>query len=168
MHISSTLTFNELCQSPSLEEWLDSNRYYMRICISQDEEMIQLGALLYSNIFMYRDDLKCAIQQHPLWVFPPDQKPPIFDINIGEFNAPNKCVKMLFVLGERSHQEVITNIFKTLYNGAPKEYPNGAMMVFLPLTDGSLYSLEYRTKIIFNHEKFIGDEATICVEIYLL
>lgn len=162
-HISSSLTFDELSQSHALDEWLDSNRYYMRLCTSQDEEMIQLGALLYSNIFMYREDLKHAIQQHPLWNFSPDSKPPVFDINIGEFNAPNKRVKMLFVSGERSHQETLINIFKTMYDGAPKEYPNGAMMVFLPLTDGSQYSPEYRTKIVFNHEKFIGDEAAICI-----
>lgn len=44
-HISSDLTFDELKAKPLVEEWLDSYHYYMKICPSQAEEMVQIGVL---------------------------------------------------------------------------------------------------------------------------
>jgi hypothetical protein len=37
------------------------------------------------------------------------------------------------------------------------------MMVFLPLTEGSLYTPEERHRFIFNHESFLGNEAALCI-----
>lgn len=66
-HVSSDLSFQELQCLPSVEEWLDSYRYYLRIHPSQNEEMIQTGALCYSSVFIFCDQLKQAISSHPLF-----------------------------------------------------------------------------------------------------
>jgi hypothetical protein len=42
-------------------------------------------------------------------------------------------------------------------------YPNASMMLFIPLNKGTHYSTDYRSKILYNHEKFIGDEAAMCL-----
>lgn len=67
LHISSTLSFNELTSIPSIVEWLDTYNYFIKLCPSQTEEMTQIDALCYSKVFIYREDLKSAILSHPLW-----------------------------------------------------------------------------------------------------
>jgi hypothetical protein len=52
---------------------------------------------------------------------------------------------------------------KELYDREPKQYPQGSMMLFIPLTEWTHYSPEYRAKILFNHDKFNGDEAAVCI-----
>jgi hypothetical protein len=64
---------------------------------------------------------------------------------------------MLFVSAEKSKQERLIDFFKTLYDDEPKQYPQGSMMLFIPLTESSHYLAEYRSKIMFNHDKFNGD-----------
>jgi hypothetical protein len=49
------------------------------------------------------------------------------------------------------------------YDGTKKEYPNGAMMIFIPLHDGISLSTTQRDKVIFNHESFIGSEEAMCI-----
>jgi hypothetical protein len=66
--------------------------------------------------------------------------PPVFDIYLGDFLASNKKENMLFVSGEKSKKEELTNFFKTLYDGSSKEYLNGSMMLFIPLTEGTYSS----------------------------
>jgi hypothetical protein len=65
LHISSQLPFSEIILLPKVQEWLDSNNYFIKLCPSQEEEMIPLGALCYRNVLMHREDLKEAIYQHP-------------------------------------------------------------------------------------------------------
>lgn len=146
-----------------MEEWLDFHCYSLKLCPSQAEEMVLVGALCFSNLFMHREDLKCSIMHHPLWqqTFPEDML--IFDIYVSDFLANQKKTKMLFVSAERSKQEIIIDFFKILYDGEPKQYPQGSMMLFIPLTESSHYSMEYRSKIMFNHDKFNGDEAAVCI-----
>jgi hypothetical protein len=36
------LLFDELSRLPLVEEWLDSYRYFLKICPSQSEEMLQM------------------------------------------------------------------------------------------------------------------------------
>ncbi len=47
---------------------------------------------------------------------------------------------MLFITGEISRQNEIAAYFHNLYDGTPKEYPNGTMMLFIPLNKGTIYS----------------------------
>jgi len=37
------------------------------------------------------------------------------------------------------------------------------MILFIPLTESTHYSPEYRTKILFNQDKFNGEEAAVCI-----
>jgi hypothetical protein len=51
--------------------------------------------------------------------------PPMFDIYVSELNAP----------GKKSKQEEVTNLFKNSYDGTNKSYPNGSMMLFIPIAN---------------------------------
>jgi hypothetical protein len=92
-HISSTLTFDQIRSLPSIDEWLDTYNYYIKLCPSQNEEMTQIRALCYSSIFMYREDLMEAILSHPLWTPTDPSKPPIFDLFISDFISNGKKEK---------------------------------------------------------------------------
>jgi hypothetical protein len=125
--------------------------------------MIQISSLCYGSIFMFHDDLKQAIISHPQWTPSDPKSPPIFDIYVGVFNTPDKKTKMLFVSAKRSKQEEVSNLFESIYNGTKKSYPNGAIMLFLPLSEISNSSSDLCKKIVFNHDKIIGDETLFCL-----
>lgn len=163
IHLNTSLTYEQIKDTPEVAEWLENHRYYLKLCPSQNEEMIQIGALCYSNIFMYREDLETTIQEHPTWNTNNDPNPPVFDIQMGDFMGNNKKTRMLMLSTEKSKQEQVSSFFKNLYDGTPKEYPNGTMMVYIPIADGVHYTPEHRNKIIFNHEKFLGEEAAIAI-----
>jgi hypothetical protein len=71
--------------------------------------------------------------------------------------------KMLFISAKKSKVPQLTLFFKSLYDGKPKSYPNGTMMVFIPLNDGTLSSAEYHSKILYNHEQFLGDQMALSI-----
>jgi hypothetical protein len=144
-------------------KWLDVHWYHMKLCPSQSEEMTPLVALCYSNILMHRDDLKQAILQHPLWRPEDPENQPIFDLYIGDFLAANKKTKMLFISAERWKVPQLTALFKSIYDGKPKAYPNGSMMVFIPFSEGTHSSAKYHAKILFNNENFVGDQMAISI-----
>jgi len=70
---------------------------------------------------------------------------------------------MLFVSAERSKQDMIVEFFKQVYDGSPKVYPNGSMMIFTPLKDGTSMSTEYLLKILFNHKKFNSTQEVVSI-----
>jgi hypothetical protein len=160
-HICTALTFQDLTAHNSVAEWLDTYQYYVKLCPSQHEEMVQVGGLCYSNVLMHHEELKQVIMKHPIWNYPDPQ--PIFDVYVSNFIADNKKAKMLFVLAEKSQQDKVVEFFKQVYNGSPKAYPNGSMMIFIPLRDGTSMSTEYRSKILFNHDNFNGTQKAMCI-----
>jgi hypothetical protein len=110
---------------------------------------------------MHREELKQAIMKHESWANSGFSG--AFDIYISDFLAKGKKNKMLFISSEKSKYEEATVFFKSLYDGSPKAYPNGSMMLFIPLTNCASASSEYREKIIFKHNKYNGDEEAICI-----
>jgi len=66
---------------------------------------------------------------------------------------------MLFISAERSKQNELTTLYKTLYNGSSKLYPNCTKMLFISLTYDTLSSTPFWEKIYYNHEKCIGEET---------
>jgi len=120
--------------------------------------MTQIGTLCYSNIFMYHEDLKAAITNHPLWNPGDSNTMPIFDLYLSDFIAAGKKTKMIFVSAEQSKAKETPELFKTLY-----AYPNGYMMLFIPLLEGHLHLTEFRTKILFNHNQYIGEEGAFSI-----
>jgi hypothetical protein len=80
MCISSAMTLEELKQSPAIYEWLECNRYSIKPSPSNDEEMVQVGALCFGSEFIYREDLKEAICKPPSWVFPLASRPPVLHL----------------------------------------------------------------------------------------
>jgi hypothetical protein len=125
--------------------------------------MIQVGALCYSSVFLFRDDKKKAIMSHPLWQPEVTNPPPIFEIYVGDFNTAGKKSKMLFVSAEKSRKDEVITLIKSIYDGTKKSYPNGAMMLFIPTHDSATSSTELCKKIIFNHEKYLGNETLFCI-----
>jgi hypothetical protein len=122
-HISSELNLNALIRTPAIKEWLDSHHYFICPCPSQSEEIVKIGVLCYSSIFISREDLKHTIMDHPDWTPIHPESPPIFDIFIGELNTSSKKTKMLFVSSEKSKQEEVADIFKAIYDGTQKSIP---------------------------------------------
>jgi hypothetical protein len=123
----------------------------MKLCPSQTEEMIQIGAISYSNIIIYQEDLKQAIPAHPLWTPIDPNNPPIFNLYLSDFIASGKKTKMIFVSAEQSRFQEVSDIFKNIYDGTPKAYPNGCMMVFVPFANGNQESIALCQKILFSH-----------------
>jgi hypothetical protein len=72
-------------------------------------------------------------------------------------------MKMLFVLAEKSKVPQLTTLFKSMYDGKPKAYPNVSMRVFIPFSEGTHLSADYQAKIFFNHEHFLGEQMAISI-----
>jgi hypothetical protein len=78
-HMKSSLSFKDLFKHHLVEEWLDLHCYSLKLCPSQTKEMVPVGALCFSNLFMHRKELKRSILLHPSWNHA-DTDEPIFDI----------------------------------------------------------------------------------------
>ncbi len=163
MHILTNLSFEELSISSPIYEWLETNRYTMRECPSHEEEMIQIGALCFSSEYIYREDLKQAIEADAAWKFPQFEKPPALQLTRGEFRSSKKSKKMIFIHTEKSKQDEVAAIMAQIYDGTTKPYPNGNMMLFIPLQSNIQYDASYRQKVIYNHEQFIGEEMALAI-----
>jgi hypothetical protein len=145
---------------------MDSYRYYAHIFPSQMEEMVKIGALSYSSTFIFRDHLKQAIMTHPSWQQNlRDGTPLIFDLFVSDFLSPGKCTKTLFVSAEKTKQDEVSSLFKQIYDGTGKSYPNGYMLLYIPIQDIVTSTPEVRAKIAFNHEQYIGDEALLSIAV---
>jgi hypothetical protein len=93
---------------------------------------------------------------HSLWQQnSQDGTPLIFDLFISEFLSPGKCTMMLFVSAENSKQDEVSFIFKQIYDGIKKSYPNRYMLLYMPFQDITNSTPEFRTKIAFNHEQYL-------------
>jgi len=91
------------------------------------------------------------------------KNPPIFDLIISDFIASGKKAKMIFVSAEQSKALETIESFKSLYDGGPKAYPNGYMMLFIPLFEGQQPSNEFQMKVLFNHDQYTGEEAAFSI-----
>jgi hypothetical protein len=161
-HISSNLSLDELKSLPAIKEWLNTYHYFIWSCPSQREEMVQISTLCYRSRYMYCEDLKEAILTHPEWHPIYNNSPPIFDLYTADFNASGKKTKIIFVSTERSRQEEVSSLFKTIYNSTKNCYPNGSMMLFVPSTDLTS-SNDLCNNIFFNHTQYIGEETLISI-----
>ncbi len=162
MYISSAMTLEELKQSPAILEWLECNRYSIKPSPSNDEEMVQVGALCFGSECIYREDLKEAICKHSSWVFPLASRPPVLHLTKGDFKGPKKSTKMIFVCTERSRQLEVAGVLTNLYDGTTKEYPNRIMLIFFLLHDNIQHDSTYLQQIIYNHEKILrGRNSTV-------
>ncbi len=70
---------------------------------------------------------------------------------------------MLFVSAEKSKMDEVSTLLKTIYKGAPKSYPNGSMMLLIPIHEIQPSSTNLRTKTFFNHEKDIGNATLFSI-----
>ncbi len=163
IYIASQLSAEDLLISTPLYEWMETNRYTVKPCLSSEDEMVRIGALCFGSEYIYRDDLTQAIQQHPSWQFPQFETPPIIQLSRGEFRGPKKSIKMLFVQTERTKQHEVGKFFSQLYDGTSKQYPNGIMLLFIPLYDHIHHEPAYRQKVIYNHERYLGEEEALCI-----
>ena len=130
------LTLEELQTRLPLAEWLQTFQYSIALCKSHDEEMSLIGALCYGSLFLHRDSLLAGIQAHPKWVELNSSKvkPVIIDLIVKPFRSPGRSEDMIFVRPERSKKEEVQKFFLELYDGTPKKYPRGDMLLFIPVT----------------------------------
>jgi hypothetical protein len=154
---------DNLFQHNTLLEWLDGHRYYIKLSPSQHKEMIQIGALLFSSIYIYRADLKLSIINHPLWQPNDIDNPPIFELFTADLIASDKKSRMIFVSAKKTRTDEVAQLFRNIYDGKPKAYPNGAMMIFIPMNEDNQYTADYRKKLLFNHDNFIGQDDAITI-----
>jgi hypothetical protein len=142
IHISSAFPFQELFDHIPVAEWLDTYQYFVKKCPSQTEEMSLVGALCYGSSWIYREDLKIKILQHPVWkTFNSDpDRPIILDLIQRPFRGPKHSVPMIFVATECSTSDLVSEALQTLYDGTPKAYPRGDMLFFIPLKGNDLYT----------------------------
>ncbi len=61
----------------------------MKLCPTQNEEMVQIGKLCFGSIYIYREHLRIDIIQHASWNPNKDPNPPIFDLILSDFIGPN-------------------------------------------------------------------------------
>lgn len=162
IHIHTLYYFNDLCQLQVIMEWLDSYQYSLKLCKSQEEEMFIIGVLCYGSLFIYREDLLTHLIQHPTWqtLNANRPKPIIIDLVLQPFRGSNKSIDMIFVRAERSKKAEARQVIQEIYDGPPKAYPCGDILLFIPVTSKleEDYTPDQRDKFIFNHEKFLGEE----------
>jgi len=163
INIITNLSFEELDIAPPIYEWLETNRYTMRECPSHEEEMIQLGVFCFGSEYIYREDLKRALQEDPRWQFPTLETAPIIQLTRGEFRSQKKSKKMIFIHTEKSKQHEVAKTLSKMYDGTSKAYPNGIMLLFIPLHDNIQYDAAYRQKVVYNHEQYLGTEEGISI-----
>jgi hypothetical protein len=164
LHLNTMMSFTELMTQTPVAEWLDTYQYSARLCPSQTEEMFIIGALCYGSTWLFREDLKLHIQQHPVWnEITQNQETLLFDLILRRFRSTTKTTMMIFVTAERSKQETVREAFKTIYDGTSKAYPRGEMLLFIPIKHGESYDQDKRNKYIFNHETYLGDEDVIAI-----
>ncbi len=134
LHFSSILSFNDLFNHTAVAEWLDTYQYSVKKCPSQSEEMSLVGALCYGSTWIYREDLKQKIMQHPIWTtLHPDQESPIIvDLIQRPFRSSEKSIPMIFVTSERSKMDLVRAALSNIYDGTAKAYPRGDMLFFIP------------------------------------
>jgi len=70
---------------------------------------------------------------------------------------------MIFIHTEKSKQHEVTQVLTNIYDGTSKKYPNGNMMLFIPMHDNIKYDSHYRQKVIYIHEQYLGDEVAISI-----
>jgi hypothetical protein len=51
-----------------------------------------------------------------------------------------------------------------IYDGKPKAYPNGAMMLFVPMHEDANYCTGCHKKLMFNHDSFLGKEDAVTIK----
>jgi hypothetical protein len=71
---------------------------------------------------------------------------------------------MIFVCAEKSKQVEVGAVLSNLYDGMSKDYPNGIMLLYIPLNDNIMYDPSYRRKVMFNHDNYIGNKAALCIQ----
>jgi hypothetical protein len=97
IHLSSILSFQELFDQIPVVEWLDTYQYSVKKCPSQSEEMSLVGALCYGSTWLYREDLKLKILQHPVWntINPDKEHTIIIDLIQHPIRGPKKSIPMI-------------------------------------------------------------------------
>jgi len=162
IHLGTNLLLSDFETKLPLAEWLQTYQYSVVLCKSQDEEMSIVGALCYGSLFLNRDSLLDSIVDHPSWLALNNdrEKPIIIDLIIKPFRSPSKSSDMIFVRAERSKKILVQEFLLGLYDGTPKKYPRGDMLFFIPVTSklNDDYTDEQRTKYLFNHLTYLGDE----------
>jgi len=93
MNILTDLDFEDLAIAPPIYEWLESNRYTMKECPSQDEEMVQIGAFCFSSEFIYRETSRRLWRETQHGIFLTLRKSQSYNLQEGSSALPRKVAR---------------------------------------------------------------------------
>jgi len=79
---------------------------------------------------------------HSLWHPDDMNNPPIFDIFPSKFISPAKCTKILFVSAEKSRQDEVSTLMKTIFQWNSKSIPKWLhVVIYTSSRNHSFYSI---------------------------
>jgi hypothetical protein len=70
---------------------------------------------------------------------------------------------MIFVTSEWSKMDLVQEALSNMYDGTSKAYPRGDMLLFFPIKGNDPSTPEQRSKFVYNHETYLGEEDVIAL-----
>lgn len=152
-HLSTTLSFDELCAHPKVLDWMHSHGYHLVLNDCQSSDMIKIGFLARVHQFTWRDDLRSMIKDSFEWRENPFQ----FRLFFGSISSNRKgtSAPVLMVEVERENVALGLDFFCNQFDGDNALSPCGIQYVFFTLYQNTLLDDE-RIKIIHDINHHIG------------
>jgi hypothetical protein len=143
-----------------LSNWCKNGNHRISYLQCQSDETIQLGFLIRSSVTIYRDDLKTAIMQHPLWAQSGSFE---FGLTIRLLHSPKLSVPTLCIETTKPHAAQAAEFFTTIYDGEYDELPLGINLLFFS-TYNCAASNNDRSTLAQEQERFLTSERTITIK----
>jgi hypothetical protein len=153
LHIATTLSFEEVCNHPTITNWMTLNGYYLILSDCQSSDMVKIGFLSRIRPFTWREDLRTTIKDTLEWRENPFQ----FRMFYGSLscNKKSKTAPVLLVEVERGNISAGLAFFCNMFDGENLLSPCGIPYLFLTLYQNTLTDKE-REKIIDDINHHVG------------
>jgi hypothetical protein len=152
-HLSSSMTFDELCSHQKIYEWLHAHGYYLVLSECQSSDMLKIGFLTRVRPFTWREDLRDMIKNSLEWRENPFQ----FRLFFGSSSSNKKGVMapVLMVEVERDNVSSGMDYFCNMFDSENPLSPCGIPYLFFSLYQNSLSDSE-RINIIQDTKHHVG------------
>ena len=143
-----------------LNIWCKNGNHRVSPLQCQTEETSQLGFLIRSSVTIFRDDLKMAIKQHPLWVHYGSFE---FGLTVRLLHSPKLSVPTLCIEVGKSQAAQAADFFTKVYDGEYDELPLGLNFLFFS-TFNCAASDSDRSTLAQEQDRFLSSERTITIK----
>jgi hypothetical protein len=152
-HITTTMSFIEVCNHPMITNWMTLNGYYLILSDCQSSDMVKIGFLSRIRPFTWREDLRTVIKDTLEWRENPFQ----FRLFYGSLscNKKSKTAPVLLVEVDRENISAGLDFFCNMFDGENLLSPCGIPYLFLTLYQNTLTDNE-REKIIDDINHHVG------------